>query len=223
MIPRLHSPPARAALAAASVAAILALAACRSGPRKLENVNDELRRQNLELENQVRALEEKLRLAAAQTEHLQQRLAQTQPAVSADVQALMPTPVELRLDHYSGVVASNDGGTPDLLRLYVKPRDGKGRFVPLVGTLGIQAVLLQPHQQPTLVLERFVDPQQLDAAYRSTWMGTHYTLEIPLPAGSLPKSGDLTVKLFFTDAATGTQITHQQPLQVPQAIAAGAR
>ena len=213
--------PARACAlrttAACLGAAALGLVACHAAPRNFQNVNDQLRRQNLQLQQQVQALQDKLRLAEEDAQSLrQQRLAQTQP-MSADVQALVPTPVGLRLDRYSGVVDADRDGRPDLLRLYVKPRDARGRFVTLVGTLTVQAVDIAPHQPPRLIVERTFSPQELDQAYRSTWMGTHYTLEVPLPPDQPPAAGELTVKLTFTDAVGGATVNAQQA--IPLAVA----
>lgn len=180
---------------------------CR-GPRNFENVNDDLRRQNLELQTQVRDLQDKLQLAAASVENLQQRLAQTQPATPARI----PAPVDLRLERYSGILDTDNNGSPDLLRLYVKPRDYRGRFVPLVGSLNVQIVRLAPDQQPLLLFECTLSPQELDDRYRSTWMGNHYTIEAPFTAPQPPPNADATVKLTFTDAIAGSTITCQQPL-----------
>lgn len=193
--------------------ALLALGACRSSPRNFENVNDQLRQQNLQLQQQVRDLEEKLRLASANAQTLQQRLAQTQPALP-DL-SLWPIPVELRLDRYSAVLDSDRDGSPDLIRLYVKSRDARGRFAPLIGRLQVQAVEIPPQGQPRLCAERALEPQALDPLYRSTWMGTHYTIEIPFADLQPPPSGDLTVKLTFTDALTGSTLTYQQSLPLP--------
>ena len=186
---------------------------CR-GPRNFENTNDQLRQQNLQLQNQVRDLEEKLRLAAATADSLQQRLAQSQPATGT--QALIPTPVDLRLERYSGVLDADSNGSPDLVRLYVKPRDVRGRFVPLVGTLNVQLVQLAPGQQPHLLLEKTFSPEELDENYRSTWMGNHYTIEAPLTDIEPTPNSDVTVMLTFIDAITGATMTYQQALPLPQ-------
>lgn len=196
---------ARTAAAGAAIAMALVLGGC--GARNFTNENDRLRAANLELQRQVDRLQAQLELRVAQIDAMQQEAVRDRPEElrSAEV----PRAVSLRLDRHSGPLRTGDSDYEDLLRLYVRPLDQRGRFLPVAGQATVQAVALRPGKEPVVVGELTVSPDDWERAYRSGLTGTHYTLELPLrepPEGAR----ELAVHVNFTDAATGAILTRTQ-------------
>jgi len=190
--------------------ACLTAAACHSGPRNYLNENDDLRRQNLELRQKVDDLQKQIELRLAQIDTLNSsRSSATQPGLEgADV----PHAVKLELGRYTGTVDTNGDGIDDTLRIYLKTLDQQGRFLPAAGRAVVQLVAIAPGTAPTLIAEKTFDPQEFDAAYRSGMTGTHYTIEVPLPAK--PPAGQATAKLTFTDAATHATLSAETSVKL---------
>lgn len=191
-------------------AACLASVACHSGPRNFLNENDNLRRQNLELREKVDGLQKQIDLRVAEIDTLNaQHGSATRPALGGtDV----PRVVKLDLDRYTGAIDTNGDGADDTLRIYLKTLDQHGRFLPAAGRAVVQVVAISPGTPPALIAEKTFEPREFDAAYRSGLTGTHFTLEVPLPAK--PPAGGATAKLTFTDAATNATLTAETPVKV---------
>ncbi len=191
--------------------ACLAATGCRRGPRNYLNENDQLRRDNMELRQQIQELEQAVALRVAEVERLQQQPGRTPVAVEG---AKVPHVTAVRFDRYSGAIDTDGNGTDDIVRLYVRTLDEQGRFIPAAGRAVVQAVLIKPGGITELLNEKTYDPQAFDAAYRSGLTGTHYTLELALPSPLPPDADQATVKLTFTDAATGASLTHEMPVSI---------
>ncbi len=180
------------------------------GSTDLDTVIDDLRKENLALTRQVAELEQALQDRQAHIGTLEQQLRGAQPVEGADV----PRAVAISFDRFSGAVDTNSDTRDAVIRLYVRPRDQQGRFLPVSGTASLQAVAIRPQQEPVVVARQQLTTAQWDGAYRSGVTGTHYTLELPLPA-SLPRGvKELTVQVTLTDGATGVELSHQSVMAV---------
>lgn len=195
---------------------LAALAASGCGPRNFENDNDRLRAEVLDLQRQVEQLQEKSALRTAELQALRQR-------AEGDAQPLEgvtpPSLAAVKLDRYTGVVDVDNDGSDDTVRVYVKPVDGEGRFLVSVGRATVQVVAIREGQPPRTIVERTFTPAEFDAAYRSSFTGTHYTLELQLPS-PLPDDavGPATIQLTFTDPA-GATFTEQAATTIERAAA----
>lgn len=190
----------------------LLLAGCGSatigGAKGFSTANDELR-------TKVAALEaENAQLKAIRTE-LEGRLAQEQRVreglVSQDVLAAMPACSGIAIDSLSGLFPASNDVAPTTCNIYIKPFDGRQRFVQIVGTVRAEVHALDPAaaaqdagKSPVTIGTLTLTPAQLREAYRSGLTGTHYTLEVPItsPDASLHKA-DLVIRVQFEDALTG--------------------
>ncbi|MCC7147194.1 MAG: hypothetical protein IT443_12175 [Phycisphaeraceae bacterium] len=212
---RVYSSPfsGRSKIAASLFALLLSallLPACHSSsPESYLNDNDRLRSENLHLQQQIDQLNEDIEIRLHEIQTLVQKASATQPAVDPSA---IPAAALVRFDRLSAFHDTDNDKQPDRLRLYVKIFDQKKRFLPAVGSAVVQVVAIQPEKPPVTLAEKTFSPSQFDAAYRSSLAGTHYTLELDLPANLPHDLQQATVKLTFTDSATGVQLEHERPL-----------
>lgn len=90
--------------------------------------------------------------------------------------------------------------------IYLSPSDRYGRFLQMVGRVSVSVFQLAADGKSQNLGQRDYSPRELRDAWRSGFMGTHYTLEVPLSAPDWKCEGTLTVKLKFTNGITGKQI-----------------
>ena len=184
------------------------------GEQSADEVIHELRRENLELSRSVAQLEQRIERRLAQIDQMQQSGSSEGVGVDGVVSADLPRFVTLDLGRYSGPVDTDDDGREETIRLYLKPLDQQGRFLPVAGRLEVVAVRIDVSGSSSIVARAALSPAQLDAAYRSTFMGTHYRVDLPLPADLSPGAHELTIKIVITDAATGAAVSRQAPMVV---------
>lgn len=176
---------------------------CRGVSKNFLNENDELRRQNMVLAQQVRDLEQTIEEKINQLDRFQ---------IGAQVQsderfgAALPRLNQVTFGRYSGAVDTDGDGDDDLIRAYVLTLDQNGRFMPIAGRAVLRADQISADQPPRAINDRTYGEQAFDEAYRSGIVGTHYTLELALPS-PLPTGLDRArVAVFVYDAVTG--VTH---------------
>ena len=190
----------------------MALGGCQS-PRNYINENDKLRRENLHLSTQVKKLENAVQLGQAQARALEARADRGQ-AVPGVEQSDIPQVVAIEFSRLSGAVDTHGDGRDDVIRVYVRSVDHLGRFLPAIGPAVIQAVAILPDRQPEILAQRKLSPKEFEASYRTGLTGTHFTLELPLPVSWPGEIEQVTVKLMFTDAATGANHSHEQSMAI---------
>lgn len=192
--------PGPARLAALLALCAIGLPAC-SGPGRVADANDQLRKENLQLRRQVDELQQKAELRVAELERLQQQVNNTQPpAVEGAVPPLL---TKLNFDRLTGAIDTNSDRADDTVRLYLRPLDQQGRFLVVAGKADVQFVALSPGRDPLVLAQKSYDAKAFDAAYRTGLTGTHYTLELALPAPLPEGVSSATISVHFTDAATG--------------------
>lgn len=172
---------------------------CRAGGQKLEAVNSQLREENLELRDRLSALEQR-------NAELQQAVRATSREVaglSEEVRAIVPRVTSISLDRLTGI-AESDAGL--VLRAYVEPIDGRGRFVQMTGevTVKLLRVPAGEDEDAETVAAQVFGPSEVRDAYRSGFMGTHYTFEAPVTLPGEPSAGESwLVVATFVDGVTG--------------------
>jgi hypothetical protein len=226
---RTHTPlrvsPRIAALALAGVAA--ALPACRAGG--FENENDRLRYRVQELETDLaRATAERRELEAKLAERTAE-LNATQPDAAGELIAAIPRVAGVGIDRLSSLVDRDAEPGFESIDVYIRPFDGRQRFVQAVGTLRVQALRLNPppaadaanaddaDDAPAggeLLAQATLGPRDLRDAYRSTLLSTHYSVELRLnpPIPQDPAAGPVLITVQFRDAITG--LTHTATRQL---------
>lgn len=110
----------------------------------------------------------------------------------------------------------NDANTATLA-LVLEPRDGLGRFLQVTGTVRASVAALVPGREPLPAGAVTVGPKALRDAYRSGFLGTHYTIEVPLKWDGAEVARAASVSVEFTDAFTGKSYASQGTVPVIKA------
>lgn len=205
MTPRPHrhaaTAPAAAAIALAAVFLALAAGGCLSqGPRNYENENDRLRARVLELEERVEDL-------TAERDELLTKLRDTE-AKPLEPQALeaLPRVAGIRFDPLTGLDDNDTSPGMDRVIAYVKPYDGRRRFVQVAGTLRIEAFVLPVGEdggEPRRIASATLSPAELREAYRYNFTGQHYTVTVPIDPPNAVLDGPVVIQAELTDAISG--------------------
>jgi len=109
-----------------------------------------------------------------------------------------------------------------VLALVLEPRDGLGRFLQVTGTVRASVAALIPGREPVPAGSVTIGPKALRDAYRSGFLGTHYTIELPLKWDGAEVARAASVSVEFTDAFTGKSYTNQGTVPVVKAAARAA-
>ena len=193
--------------------ALLLSAGC--GPGNFANTNDQLRRDNLELQREVDALSARLEREVQAQEVLRGRSAGTSEPLPEGVRP--PVLVAVTMDRYGAAVDTDGDGLDDRVRLYVYPRDQQERMLPTAGTLTARVLDLSA-DPPAVVGEKTLDPVAFDAAYRDGFTGPYYRVEVPLsglegqPAGARPR--EVTARVALAPATGGPPLTAQRVFEL---------
>lgn len=207
--------------------AAAALAGCTAKGTWSES--DALREQLAEAQRQVTALtaerdEARAKLAEAD------RVRLSTGELSADAAAALPRVAAIGIDRLSGLTDSDptDGRPFDAIEVYLKPTDGRERFVQIVGRVNVRADLIPgagsaAGEGPVTISSATFDASQLREAYRSTFLSTHYTLRMPIANTTTTDLTDLTgtnvaISVEFLDALTGRVHRAERMLPVSRPI-----
>ncbi len=194
--------------------AITLAGGCRAKPKNFDNENDDLRRQLDATQSQVEALRARNTELQAQVAEAARRLEAATGEPAADVVASIPRCAGVKIGRLSGV----DPLSPDRLTLYLTPYDGRQRFVQVAGTLAVSATVLSANpasgEPPEVAGVVTLGPTGLREAYRSSPLGTHYTIEIDLDPPVSPGTS-LLVRARLDDAVTGLSHDATRVLTAP--------
>jgi len=204
------------AICGCTMTAVPPTAADRNRERviELENEVDLLNGRVAELEAALRAAELETALRAAGQASIR---ADGQP-MPADVLATAPFAVRLDLGRFGGLIDADSDDRPDGVRLYLQPRDGRGEVVQVAGRATVDAVWLDEEGNATALGRAELDPAQWREAFRSGFMGTHYTVELPFTSGLLPPGagGSVIVRVSLSDGLTGRELAAESLHTLPR-------
>lgn len=188
---------------------VAALGAGCGSVKKASEENDRLRARLLELEDENRQLAGRTAELDAQLKSLASEL-----PVSQEIRDATPHVAEISIASVSHAADTDGDGQVDMMVLYVSPSDGRGRFVQMVGDLAVHAATI-PVEGDAVTLGRLsVSPGELRDRYRSTFLGTHYTIEVPITVTDPATQTDGTVKVEFVDAYNGRKVSAQQVIDL---------
>ena len=187
----------------------LLLTGCAS-PRELSRQNDALRRQNLQLNQQLELMQASLALRESELEAMQQQV-NGEPLADIDP----PRIAGIVVGRYSGGIDLTADGRPDELRLYLRPVDQQGRFMSAAGSARVRLIHTPPDADPVTLVDAAYDPPAFDASYRTGFTGTHYTLTAKLP-DDLP--AEALLQVTFNEAGRGLTFTAQRVLSLQNAV-----
>jgi hypothetical protein len=89
------------------------------------------------------------------------------------------------------------------LAIVLVPSDGLGRFIQMTGTVRASVAALVPGRPPVPAGAVTLAPKALRGCYRSGFMGTHYTVEMPVEWDGAESARGLSVAGEFVDGVTG--------------------
>ena len=201
----------RGAVASASLMAMAALtiSGCRNAD--MERALDDARSDRLDLRTEVSDLvrrnnELATSLAMAEATLREGPARATGRAVAAD----LPRIADIRIGRYTRLTAGRDRGI--LLQAWIEPRDGRGRFLQMAGTLSLHLVHIPPDRNAVTLLRVQFSADEVRDAYRSFLTGTHYAFEQPIEQIP-PDGGVILLHAEYEDAWTGGTI-HQASAEV---------
>jgi hypothetical protein len=201
-------------LAAAVTWCGIALPGCSATLVPPDGLTD-ARVQAVELQRRVKELEGSTAELQAQLAAAQEQLAQANAVGATDREVAEATPRMVALAFAGGsaewapvpaAAVVSDGCEPSrhaLVRVAVEPRDGLGRVLQVAGRCEVTVAIVDPAGKVFELGHRAIAPGELRAAWRAAFMGTHYSLEIPVlvPASAPPKVA-WTVAVSCTDGWT---------------------
>ena len=217
MMPK-HGINLKALIVLAGPLAVVVLSSVGCGPRDFRNENDRLRAEVMQLEQSNERLEQRLRELEAEL----RRVAGSE--LDPEVREQIPHVVRIEVERYSHLRDRSGDGRPDELVLHVTSRDGRDRFVNLLGALHVRGVRIADEESAPIVVRRAFDAGAVRDAYRSGFMGRHYGFRIPLdgPEGQGEAAEDrsfgpdeaLAVRVTFEDAMTGRTIADERVVRL---------
>ena len=182
--------------------ACLALGGC-GGAKRASAENDRLRAEALDLRDRIALLEK--RNAELEAQLLR---ADAGPEAAADEYlAHVPRVAEISIDRLSHARDDDGDGVADALVLYVRPADGLGRFLQVVGQVSAQVAVLPVEGDAVTIGRVTLGPGDVREAYRSSALGTHYTVTVPITPPADAGTGGCIAQVEFTDAFDGRVLT----------------
>lgn len=175
---------------------------------------DVLRERVMVLERQIETLERR----NAELRSELRRAAQRHEPTAEEVLAATPRVAELSIGRLSHGRLAGDEDDRDVLRIYVNPIDGRGRFVPLVGTVRVHAAIMPDDEEAVTVARITRNPEQVRDAYRSSFTGTHYTIHLPVdwPEGvdaEAARAEPIIVRVVYDDGHTGERFSAERSIR----------
>lgn len=188
--------------------------------RHFQTESDHLRARVMELEGEVELLQQREAELKAQLRRLRRAQERLQDLDEPDIAEFVPQVVGISLGRLSHARDLDGDGLPNVLVLYVQPRDSRGRFVQMAGHVRIRAfVLPENSDEPISICRVELGPGQVRDAYRSGITGTHYAIEVPLelPPGideEWVEQQQATVRVAFIDGQTGLRHTAERTIDL---------
>lgn len=204
-----------ARLAGPAVVFSIALAGCRAKGKDFENENDALRRRVVELETELAAANARSTEMLAKYEEMKRA---TADVTGQQVIDALPRCAGLTIDRFSGWVDADGDGVLDSIDIYVRPYDGRRRFVQVAGTLTVEAAALGAAgsgEPPRTLGVATLSAADLREAYRSSPLGTHYTVHLPVSAADAPEPGTLVIRAVLLDAVSGLEHKDERLVEPP--------
>ncbi|TVQ61040.1 MAG: hypothetical protein EA379_07090 [Phycisphaerales bacterium] len=191
--------------AGVAVCVLVAATGCRARPKNFDNENDELRRRVAQLERErdnaaARAgeAEAKLRELLLTRENVDEREA---------LEAL-PRVAGITIGRLSGFAEINERGEALSVDVYIRPFDGRQRFVQVAGRITVEATLLDEgvnaaSDGPRRLAVATLSPSAVREAYRASPMGTHYTVRLTMPEPINAERAGVLVRVELMDPIGG--------------------
>lgn len=188
-----------------------ALAGCGGNAAAVAAENDRLRRELLDTQKQLDAAMDR----ASELEVSLRSLADRPEGVSAEVFEATPRVQEIEIDRLSHARDSDGDGYAESIIVYVRPLDGRGRFLQIAGEVTVVAAVLPADQNAITIARQTFTPAAVRDAYRSGITGTHYTFELPIDPTTATDQATCTARVTFADPLTGVEHDAQREIELP--------
>jgi hypothetical protein len=188
-------------------AALACLFSCSSGKR-ISQANDILRRRNHDLEQEVQALKRR----NAELESEINAVASQPDDVSPELRAATPHVTEISIGRLTHIRDTDKNGEPDTLMAYVQPVDGRGRFTQMVGTITATVAIVPDEGEAQTIGRTLMDPVEVRDAYRSSFTGQHYLVEVPVTTDH--RSASVVVRISYDDGLSGRTLSAERSIQI---------
>ncbi len=195
------NPESRILNPAAGLVLLLATGCVGGSGSRIGKENDRLRARVHELERETEELKGRNAELASALDS-----ARRPESPSDDVIAATPRVVGITLGSLSHARDGDGDGQPDHVLLYVKPTDGLGRFVQLVGELKAHVAILPDDGVSVTIGQVALGPAEVREAYRSGFASTYYAVTVPLPEGGVDAE-ECVAQVAYVDGHTGERMT----------------
>lgn len=190
---------------------LLSIAAIGGCGPKPSAANIELRKQVVDLEQEIDRLRHERDADRATIRALQADRPTTQSLPQDRLDELF-TVAGIRLGRLIGGLDSDQQPGDEAVRVYLAPFDATGDVLKAAGAVVVEAFDLS---SDALRLGRWsFDVATTRAAWNSSGLLYEYVLDCPLEKVAVPSSGELTLRVTFTDALTGRSFSAQQLVRV---------
>lgn len=194
----------RCALALCAVACAALLGGCRSKSKNFENENDELRRR-------VAALETERDAASARASEAEAKLREFVTArESVDEQEALealPRVAGVSIGRLSGFADYDAQGRARSFDVYVRPHDGRMRFVQFAGRMNVEATLFDERIETGGAARRLggatLGPADVRESYRASPLGVHYAVRLEFDEPVAADAGVVVVRVELIDPIGG--------------------
>jgi len=156
--------------------------------------------------NDLRVRVERLEKEKAELQARVETLERIDPQQRAEALAGL---MKVELGRRSGLFDKDDDGAIDSLVVYVKCTDEAGDVVKAPGRVRVELWDLDAAQEQAKLAEWTVEPADLKTRWAGTFMTYYYRLEFPVADLVAEHPSDLTVRVEFTDFATGRVFKQQ--------------
>ena len=170
-----------------------------------------------QVRERVAALQDRTQELEDENAGLKARLEELTQAQDPEIRttgAATPRLVDLQIGSSSTVDEGSSDSEGAMLVLRLAPRDDRGRFLQIVGTLEVRVVSVPNEGAPVLLATDRFDPLAVRAAWRGGIMGSGYVFKIPLEAVLETLPSTLDVVTIFTQAGSGRTFRDEAPVKV---------
>jgi len=161
----------------------------------------------VELKQQNRQCEDKLKKSQAQVEQLKKQVAVLSEQKSGLKLKSIYNLQSLKITRYTGLY-ENEAGKKERLIVYIQPIDDEGDVIKAAGSVDVQLWDLNKPEKP-LLAQWHIEPTELKKMWVATLITINYRLPFDVGDKIASTKGDLTVKVTFNDYIFGKVFTEQ--------------
>jgi hypothetical protein len=188
-----------------TIAIVICAALSFAAGCKPSNLRVAIASEVVELKQQNKQCEDKLKKSQAEAEQLKKQVATLSELKSGLKLESIYNLQSIKITRYTGLY-ENEAGKKERLVVYIQPIDDDGDVIKAAGSVDVQLWDLSRTEKP-LLAQWHIEPTELKKMWVATVMSINYRL--PFDVGDILAGvkGDLTVKVTFTDYIFGKVFT----------------